>query len=91
MIFALGIDNVGKKTANDLAREFEDLPALIETDKERLLNVQDVGEVVADSIKDYFSNGYNLEELEKLLAGGDRSNGGRTLPAKGLCLEKVEY
>ncbi len=65
-IFALGIDNVGKKTAKDLAVKFSSLDNLINADKEQLLKVDDVGEIVAESIVNYFSKQENLAEIEKL-------------------------
>jgi len=69
-IFALGIENVGKKTAKDLSKNFNDLSSLMNADKEMLLNIADVGEVVADCIVGYFNNEINVEEINKLLALG---------------------
>ncbi len=69
-IYALGIDNVGKKTAKDLAVQFNNLDTLRNATKERLLAVSDVGEIIADCIYDYFHDSKNLEEIEKLLACG---------------------
>ena len=69
-IFALGIENVGKKTAGDFARNFETIDDLIKADKEKLLSIPDVGEVVADGIIDYFKNEKNLEEIQKLFSLG---------------------
>ena len=65
-IYALGIDNVGKKTAKDLAMNFETLSDLINTTKETLVSIPDVGEVVADCIVEYFSNQANLYQINKL-------------------------
>lgn len=69
-IFALGIDNVGKKTAKDLSKEFSDLSALATVDREKLLSIPDVGDIVADCIVDYFSNEKNKEQIERLMKSG---------------------
>ncbi len=53
-INALGIRNVGKKTAYDLAVRFGSLKGLSEASVEELMTVEEVGEVVARCIKDYF-------------------------------------
>lgn len=69
-IFALGIDNVGKKTAKDLAEKFVSLSALIKADKDALLSVEDVGEIVAESVESYFKDQANAAEIERLLSLG---------------------
>ena len=65
-IFALGIDNVGKKTAKDLANKYRNINALINATREDLLSVSDVGEIVADSIYKFFNSIENVEEIQKL-------------------------
>lgn len=69
-IFALGIDNVGKKTAGDLAKNFIDLKGLMSADTEQLINVNDIGEIVADSVYNYFRDEANIAEIQKLLSLG---------------------
>ncbi len=69
-IFSLGIENVGKKTAKDLAKHFSSIDKLISAGMEELQKIGDVGEIVAESIVSYFSDNDNLEEIEKLLASG---------------------
>ena len=69
-IFALGIDNVGKKTAKDLAEKFVSLSALTKADKDALLSVEDVGEIVAESVESYFKDQANAAEIERLLSLG---------------------
>lgn len=69
-IFALGIENVGKKTAKDLAKKFDTLQALMSAEKQALLEVDDVGEIVAESIYNYFHNEENALEIEKLMNHG---------------------
>ncbi len=69
-IFALGIDNVGKKTAGDFARFFGTFEAFSSADYDTLLSLPDVGEVVADCVTRYFADEENLKELEKVFALG---------------------
>ena len=70
IIFALGIRNVGETTARDLARSFKDIHALMEADEGRLLQVSDVGPVVAKSIAGFFREPHNREVVNKLLVAG---------------------
>lgn len=70
VLFALGIRFVGETTARELARHFGDIDSLKSATREQLLEVQDVGEVIADSIIDYFSSPSHLEEIERLKAHG---------------------
>lgn len=51
---ALGIDNVGRKTAKDLAEHFGSVDALAAASLDELIAVPDIGEIVAQSITDYF-------------------------------------
>ncbi len=69
-IYALGIDNVGRKTAKDLADKFQTIDSLISATKEELLQAQDVGEIIANCIREYFDDKQNVLEIEKLLALG---------------------
>lgn len=69
-IFALGIDNVGRKTAKDLAAKYKDIRALMSAKKEDLMEMDDVGEAVADSITGYFADSDNVRETERLFAAG---------------------
>jgi len=63
-ILALGINNVGKKTANDLAKHFGSLDAIITADDTALSAVPDVGPIVASSIRLYFKEyKYIVDEL----------------------------
>lgn len=69
-IFALGIENVGKKTAKDLADYFKDVNTFINAEKEELVNLQDFGEITADSVYEFVNNPKNLSEIKKLLSLG---------------------
>jgi DNA ligase (NAD+) len=69
-IFALGIRNVGEATAKDLAAHFGSLDALMEADETALLDVAEVGPVVAASIAEFFAEPHNREVVEQLRAAG---------------------
>lgn len=73
-IYALGIENVGKKTAKDLAKNFKTLTALKNATKEDLVIVPDVGDAVADAILEYFSSSDKLNEIDALLSLGVKIN-----------------
>ncbi len=69
-IYALGIDNVGKKTAKDLAENFKSIEDLASASVETLSAIDDIGEVIAKCIVDYFSDEENVSEIKKLFAYG---------------------
>lgn len=66
-IYSLGIRNIGEKTAFDLAEKFADIEKLEEASVENLLEIKDIGPVVAQSIFTWFQNPKNKEYLSKLL------------------------
>jgi len=69
-IYALGIRHVGESTARDLARHFGSLDALLAADEAALLEVPDVGPVLAESIAQFFAEPHNRDVVEKLRAAG---------------------
>ncbi|MBR4435284.1 MAG: NAD-dependent DNA ligase LigA [Clostridia bacterium] len=69
-IYALGIPNVGSKTASDLAREFKSFDALRVASRDALISIPDVGEIVADSIIDFFADAHITAQINKLLELG---------------------
>lgn len=69
-IYALGIRHVGESTAKDLAMHFADIDALMSANEEQLLQVNDVGPVVAKSIVSYFADSLNVELVRQLIASG---------------------
>ena len=69
-IFALGIRNVGERTAADLALAFGDIEPLLQADEQSLQQVPDVGPVVAQSIAQFFAEPHNREVVAQLLAAG---------------------
>jgi DNA ligase (NAD+) len=69
-LYALGIRQVGETTAKDLARHFGGIEALMDASVEQLLAVNDVGPVVAQSIRTFFEQPHNREVVERLRAVG---------------------
>ncbi|MGN1200939.1 MAG: helix-hairpin-helix domain-containing protein, partial [Candidatus Caccovivens sp.] len=69
-LYALGISEVGIKTAKDLAKVFPNLEDIKNATYEQLLTVEDVGEIIAQNIVDFFKDESNLKEIERLLSVG---------------------
>jgi DNA ligase (NAD+) len=69
-LFGLGIRHVGEATARDLARHFGHLEALMTADVDQLMQVPDVGPVVAESVHHFFSQPHHQEVIEQLRACG---------------------
>jgi DNA ligase (NAD+) len=69
-LYGLGIRHVGEATAKDLARHFGKLDAIMDATAEQLLEVPDVGPVVAESIHTFFAQPHNREVVEQLRACG---------------------
>lgn len=66
LLFGLGITHVGEKTAKILAMRYKDLEKLMETSLEELTSVNDIGEIIARSVVDYFSLEHNQKIIKKL-------------------------
>ena len=98
-IFAIGIPNVGAKTAKDLARRFGTIEALRSATVEQLTEVHDVGEIVARSIVEFFADPSIATQVDRLLAHGvkprpeevqqDSPISGKTIVVTGT-LEKLD-
>ncbi len=69
-LFALGIREVGESTARTLARHFGSLEKIESAEEEELLQVEDVGPVVAHHIHTFFRQEHNIEVIEKLIRAG---------------------
>ncbi|MBI3349247.1 MAG: NAD-dependent DNA ligase LigA [Burkholderiales bacterium] len=69
-LFSLGIRQVGETTAKELARHFGTLDKVMTASVEQLLEVPDVGPIVAASIHTFFAQPHNVEVVEQLLAAG---------------------
>ena len=66
LIFGLGITHVGEKTAKILATRYKTLDNLMSASLEELTNVNDIGEIIAKSIINYFSIEYNQNLIQEL-------------------------
>jgi DNA ligase (NAD+) len=69
-IFGLGIRHVGESTAKELAKHFGKLDAIMDATVEQLLEVADIGPVVAQSLRTFFDQAHNREVVEQLRACG---------------------
>ena len=69
-LFALGIPNVGVKTAKDLARHFGTLDAVRHANREELASIDDVGDIVADGIVSFFADPRIADQVDRLLELG---------------------
>ncbi|WP_092957520.1 NAD-dependent DNA ligase LigA [Paracidovorax konjaci] len=69
-LFGLGIRHVGEATAKDLARHFGNLDAIMAANVDQLLEVNDVGPIVAEAIRTFFDQPHNREVVEQLRACG---------------------
>ena len=69
-VYALGIRHVGEATARDLARHFGSIDRLMAASAAELLQVPDVGPIVARSIREFFDQPHHVEVVEQLRAAG---------------------
>ena len=74
LLFALGIRYVGETVSKVLVKEFQHINHLMIADKERLQNVDEIGEKIAESVVLYFQNNENIKLIDRL-------------KSKGLCFE----
>jgi DNA ligase (NAD+) len=70
VLFALGIRHVGETVAKKLAHHFKNIDALLVAEKEVLVNVDEIGEVIAQSVIQFASSPENLQLIDKLKAAG---------------------
>jgi DNA ligase (NAD+) len=91
-LYALGIRHVGESTAKALARHFGRVDRLMDATPEQLVEVADVGPVVAQSLRTFFDQPHNREVVEQLRAAGlvweenDGVPSADVLPLSGLTL-----
>lgn len=69
-IYALSIDGIGKKTAKDLAKRFKSLDNLRNATLIDLISMNEIGEVLAYNITEFFADKENCEEIDNLIALG---------------------
>ena len=66
LVFGLGIKNVGKKVAKILCEVYPSMDKLMNAEIDDLSRIDDIGEIIARSVYDYFHNSKNLEMIQKL-------------------------
>ena len=70
VLYAIGIRHVGETTAKTLAAHFRSIDNLAKATREELLQADDIGEVIADSILNYFADETNRDTIDRLKASG---------------------
>jgi DNA ligase (NAD+) len=92
-LYGLGIRHVGEATAKELARHFGTLDAVMDASVDALLEVNDIGPIVAQAIRTFFDQPHNREVVEQLRAcgvtwpeGGAAAAGPKPLAGKTLVL-----
>ena len=83
-LYSLGIAEVGYKTAKELANKFQTLENIINADVNSLCEIEDIGEIIAQNIYDYFRDEENMKEVESLLACGVNISQSSNLKGKNL-------
>ena len=66
VLFALGIRHVGKKTAKILAKRYKNIDNLINASLDELTNINDIGEIIAKSVRKYLDNKDNIKLINEL-------------------------
>ena len=69
-LYAIGIPNIGKKSASQLEEEFRTLDAVMNASKEDFAALDDFGDIMAEGVKAYFDDEHNRREIELLLKAG---------------------
>jgi DNA ligase (NAD+) len=70
VLYAIGVRHVGETTAKTLATHFRTIDSLAKASRDELLQADDIGEVIADSILSYFADETNRDTLDRLKAAG---------------------
>ena len=70
LLFGLGIKQVGSKMSKELSKAYKTIDNILNTNKEELLNIYDVGDIVSDSIIEYFKNEDNIKIINELKSIG---------------------
>lgn len=70
LIFGLGIRHIGEKAAKILASHYKTLDSLMAADKESISEIHDIGEIMAESVTEFFKQDQNRDFIERLKAAG---------------------
>ena len=87
VLYALGIRHVGETTAKTLAAYFKNIDNLAKASREELLQADDIGEVIADSILSYFDDETNRDTIDRLKAAGLKFESEVTTEKQSECLK----
>ena len=87
VLYAIGIRHIGETSAKTLAKKYKSLDAIQNATLEELQSTEDVGEIIAASIKNYFADSDNVQFIEKLKANGIQFEETSTLQAVSNVLE----
>ena len=74
LLFGLGIRHVGSKTARILSKKFQNIDNLIKSDYEELINIKDIGIIIAESLCEYFNVEENVKMINDLKEHGINTN-----------------
>lgn len=88
-LIAIGIPNIGRATARELANRFYSLQAVREASTEQLTQVPDIGAIVAESITEFFADEQNAAMIDALLAAGVSPREQSASPAGGVLSGKA--
>ena len=69
-LYALGINGIGKKTAKDIAKKYRSLDAVSAATVDELLQLEEIGGVLAENIRSFFDNEKNKQEISSLVKAG---------------------
>lgn len=83
-IYAIGIDGIGRVAAKDLAKRFGSMEALKNASAEELVALENIGEITANNIAEYFRDPANLSELEALFSLGVAPETADESPKEGI-------
>lgn len=83
-IYAIGIDGIGRVAAKDLAKRFGSMEALKNASAEELVALENIGEITAKNIVEYFRDPANLSELEALFSLGVAPQTADESPKEGI-------
>lgn len=83
-IYAIGIDGIGRVAAKDLAKRFGSMEALKNASAEELVALENIGEITAKNIAEYFRDPANLSELEALFSLGVAPETADESPKEGI-------
>jgi DNA ligase (NAD+) len=77
LLIALGIRHVGPTAARELAAAYEDIFAIANADVDEIANLEGLGIIIAQSVKDYFQDSKNMEMIKRLVKAGVNIKGTR--------------